>query len=237
MSKYISLFIYLFILFTRNSLYGIGANDSGSAWINIIEQDTLKGNQILYNGREWRNLYYGVEENQFLFSEQPLPGSVTINGKSFKNINIRYDIYNDEIMTLTNRGSILQLNKEMVDSFNIIFGNKTYRFTNIREDSLKGFKGYVNVLYERKSALYIKYRKEIELLAVEGKYDKFFQSRKIYFMKDGIVHQINSKSDFFKVLNKDKAQIRNFIKKNKLKVSKREPESFVPIIEYSDSIS
>ena len=140
-------------------------------------------------------------------------------------------------MTPTNHGVILQLNKEMVDSFTIIFENKTYNFTKIQEDSLKVLKGYVNVLYKGKSALYVKYKKEIQLLADEGKYDLFFQTYRIYLLKDGIVHQINSKSDLFKILNEDKTQIRDFIKKNKLNVSKKMPESFIPVIRYYDSIS
>jgi hypothetical protein len=237
MNRYIFLITFLLITLARNGLSGIGTNDSGPACFNIIEQDTLKDNQILYNGRVWRNLYYRVEEGQFLFSKEFLPGSVTISGRSFNNLNIKYDIYNDEIITMTNHGSILQLNKEMVDSFTFIFGTKTYRFTRIQEDSLMGIKGYVNVLYSCKSALYVKYKKEIELLAVDGKYDRFFQRFRIYFLKDGIVYQINSKSDLFKVLNKDKAQISNFMKKNKIKISKKKPESFIPVIEYYDRIS
>jgi hypothetical protein len=236
MSRYIFLLTFLLIFITRNGLAGIGTNDSGSAFFNIIEPDSLKDNQVLYNGRAWRNLYSRVEEDQFLFSKEFLPGSVTINGKTFKNLNIKYDIYNDEIITLTNHGSFLQLNKEMVDSFTLNFGAKSYRFTNIREDSLMGIKGYVNVLYNCKSALYVKYRKEIEPLAVDEKYDKFFQSQRMYFIKDGIAYQINIKSDLFKILNKDKAQISSFIKKNQLKISKKKPESFVPVIEYYDHI-
>jgi hypothetical protein len=229
--------VFLFFIFTGSGLYGICPDNSESVNLYLVEQDTLKENQLLYIGREWRNLYYRVVEDQFLFSKELLTGSVTINSKSFKNIRLRYDIYNDEIMTLTNHGSILQLNKEMVDSFTIIFGNKEYRFTNITEDSLTGLKGYINVIYKGKSALYVKYKKEIEILAVDGKYDLFLQTHRIYFLKDGFVYQIKRKSDLFKVLNNYKAQIRNFIKKNKLKVSKKEPESFIPVIEYYDSIS
>ena len=199
--------------------------------------DTLTENQILYNGSVWRNLYIQIREDQFLFFRDFLPGTISINGKSFKNIVIRYDIYNDEIMTPTNHGVILQLNKEMIDSFSIISGNKKYNFTRLQEDSLKTLKGYVNVLYKGKSALYVKYRKEIELLAVEGKYDIFYQTFRVYFLKDGIVHPLTGKSDLFKILDKDKAQIKNFIKKNKLKISKKDPESFVPVIRYYDSIS
>lgn len=237
MSRFNLLVILFFTFFTRSSLFSILPGFSKPLPVIINKQDTLKENQILFNGRIWRNLYYMVKEDQFLFSKEFLPGSLIINGKSFTNIYLKYDIYKDEILTPVDSGGILQLNKEMVDSFSIIFQNKKYQFTKMQEDSLKGSKGYFNVLYKRKTALYIKYIKKIEKLAVEGQYDKFYQLTRIYFVKDNIVHLITSKSDLIKVLIEDKELIKNFIKKNKLKVSEKVPESFIPVIRYYDSIS
>jgi hypothetical protein len=185
----------------------------------------------------WRNLYYNVKGDQFLFSTDFLPGSVTINGNSYKNILINYDIYNDEILTPKNPRSIIQLNKEMVDSFTLVFGGKTYRFVNAQEDSLPVIKGYVKVLYKGKSALYVKYKKEIEPLAVEEKYDLFYRTYRIYLLKEGTVHQISNKSDLLKVLQEDKTRIKNFMKKDRLKVSKKDPDSFIPVIRYYDNLS
>jgi hypothetical protein len=56
-------------------------------------------------------------------------------------------------------------------------------------------------------------------------------------VKGGTVNQINSKNVLLKVLYEDKAHIKDFIKKNKLKISKKEPESFIPVIRYYDSLS
>ena len=174
--------------------------------------------------------------DQFLFSNDYLPGSLTINCKSYNNLGIRYDIYNGEIITITNHGSNLQLNKEMVDSFSLVYNLKTYRFINTTEDSLPGIKGYISVLYKGKSALYVKYKKEIQSLAVGNKYDLFDQTYRIYFVKGATINQISSKNELLKVLYEDKTQIKDFIKKNKLKISKKEPESFIPVIRYYDSL-
>jgi len=65
---------------------------------DIIRYDTLPENKVLYNGRVWYNLFSGVEENQFLFSEEFLIGSVTMRGRTYPNLQIRYDIYKDEIL-------------------------------------------------------------------------------------------------------------------------------------------
>lgn len=201
------------------------------------QQKLLKENQILYIGKVWRNLFIQVKGNQFLFSGDYNPGSLTINGKTFENVGLNYDIYNDEIITPSNTGYNVQLNKEMVDSFSISFGNRIYRFLNIREDSIEGVKGFLNVIYKGKSALYVKYKKEIELLAVDDKYDLFFQTHRLYFQHNGAAYAVSGKSDLLKIMEKDKIALKAYIKKNKLKISKKDPDSFIPIVRYYDSLS
>ena len=236
MNKNILLYLLLYAISAGSGLSGQSGIDELQS-SQIIRQELIKENQILFNGKVWRNLYSTIRGDQFLFGTEYLQGSLTINGITFNNQNLNYDIYNDEVLIRKNPGSVVQLNKEMVDSFTLIFDFKTYRFKNTREDSLTGLDGFVKVLYSGKSALYIKYRKEIEALAVEDKYDLFFRTYKLYFLERGIVNQVSGKSDFLKVLEGNKTQIKDYMKKNKLKVSKKEPESFVPVIRYYDSIN
>lgn len=231
--------IYFFILTAFFSITNFcnAQNISGPSTILDGKQKPVTENQILYNGRVWRNLYQGVKGNQFLFSSDYLYGSLTIGGKTFYNIGLVYDIYNDEIIATSNTGYNLQLNKEMVDSFSISFQNRTYNFLNTNQQSIEGVKGFMNVLYKGKSALYVKYKKEIEFLAVENKYDLFLQSYRIYFQSDGVTHRISGKNDLLKILDKDKIAIKAYIRKNKLKVSKKDPDSFIPVVRYYDSLS
>jgi hypothetical protein len=202
-----------------------------------VQTGPIKDYQILFSGKEWHNLYTSIKGDQFLFSKEFVPGTVSINGKTFIDISLNYDIYNDEILIPANKGIILQLNKEIVDSFTLGFDNKTYKFFNTDKDSLENIKGFVKVLYEGKSRLYVKYKKEIQPLAVEDKYDLFFRTYRVYFVKGGKVNQISSKNELLKVLVDQKIQIKDFMKKNKTKVSKKDPESFIPVIRYYDSLS
>jgi hypothetical protein len=233
----IILFLFLLNVSVRTDLSGITSDKLESAPSNITQQDTIKERQILFNGIMWTNKYHRINDDQFLFSDFFLPGTLSINGQTFKNIMIRYDIYSDEIMTPLNMADIVQLNKEMVDSFTINFENKVYNFTKIQDETLKGFQGYYNVLYKRKSALYIKYKKEISLSLTDTHDGEFYKNNRIYFVKDSIIYPITRTNDLFKILSEDKIKIRNFIKNNKLKVSKKIPESFVPVIRYYDSLS
>ena len=215
-------------------------NGSETLFSTLTEQDTLIENQTLYSGKVWKNMYRRVDGDQFLFTNYFLPGTVSIDGKTFKNLLIRYDIYSDEIMIPVNREDIVQLNKEMIDSFSITFENKVHRFIKIQEDTLnglKGYKDYFNVLYKKESALYIKYRKEISPDITDKSDGEFIVAHKVYLVKDKIVHPIITKNDLFNALNTDKVQIKNYLKRNKLKVSKKNPASFIPVIRFCDSIS
>jgi hypothetical protein len=237
MVRYFLIFTFLITFLSIPFLSGNTISVSGSVTAGLSTQDTLKESQILFNGRAWRNRYYRVKEDQFLFSNEFLPGSVTIEGNSFGDVILRYDIYSDEVMIVNNHGAVLQMNKEMVDSFNFTYQDKQYYFVNLQNDSLKGFRGYMNILYKGKTSLYVKYKKEIELLAVDKKYDRFYESHKVFFVKDDIIYLLSGKREFLKLLQDHKSEIRSFIKKNRLKLSKKVPESFLPVLKLYDSLS
>lgn len=236
MKNKFSFFIIRLILL---SLTGLCLREASGQYIMSAERQNNppKEDQTLYNGVAWRNLYYYARGDQFLFTKDYLPGSLTIGDKYYPDIDLDYDIYDDQILTMTNHGSVIRLNKEMVDSFSLVYNSKRYQFINILDDSISGLKGYVNVLYKGKSALYVKYRKEIELLAIDDKYDLFYQMYRIYFVKNGDAHQINGINDFFSTIKENKVQVKDYMKKNKLKVSKKEPGSFIPLVRFYDSIS
>ncbi len=192
--------------------------------------------QVLYNGRAWRNIYYKIRGDQFLFSTEFLTGSVTIDGKTYDNLSLKYDIYNDELLTITDNRIILQLNKEMLDLFTMVYKDQIFSFKRLDADSLNALSGFVNVLYEGGTSLYVKYRKEILLLAVDNKYDMFNQVNRIFIEKDGNIFRVDTKGALLKVLEDQKRMVRNFIRSSKLRITRRNPDSFKPVIEYYDKL-
>ncbi len=233
------IFVLLFSVFGLLSLAVPESNCQSAtspAGNNIPLSDTDSENQNLFNGRIWKNLYYMVENTQFLFSNQFLPGSVTMRGKTFNDLKIKYDIFKDEILTPYNPDGVLQINKELVDSFSILFQDVTYHFTRFKSDSLKDLGGYVNVLYNSKSALYVKYSKKIDRQKVEEEYDKFYQLEKVILVIDNIVYPVSGKSDLFRALSARKELVRDFVRTNKLYLSKNNPVSYVPVVRYFDSV-
>ena len=200
-------------------------------------QDTLTSSQILYNGRAWRNVYTAIKGDPYLWSKEFLTGSVTISGKTFDNNRLLYDICKDEVMILSDKKFILQLNKELVDRFTLIWNNQVIRFVRLEGDSTSAVSGYVNELYGGHSAVYVKYRKTIEMGVVDDKYDGFIQTSRVFVVKDGVPRQVKNKKQLIELFKDNKQKITGYIKSNKLDISGKRPESFVPVAAYYDSLN
>ena len=192
--------------------------------------------QFLYNGRAWRNLHYKIQGDQFLFNSGFIPGSVTMRGRTFEGQSVRYDCYDDELLLLTGKGIILQLNKELIDGFTLEYDKRIFRFRNFKNDSDRSLTGFVNVLSEGAASLYVKYSKEVLILAVENKFDLFTDNIRIYLEKDGIITRVSNKGDLLRLLGDRKQQVRDYIKSNRIRFSKKDPETIRPVIEYYNSL-
>lgn len=192
--------------------------------------------QIIFNGRAWRNIYSRIQGDQFLFSSEFMPGSVTIEDKLYPDLKLKYDIFRDELLTINDHGIIIQLNKEMIAGFNIDYPGKRYNFMRFDPDSVNNLSGFVRVLYGGKTSLYLKYKKDILVLAVDNKYDLFDQTQKIYLKKEGKIFLVNSKRDIMNLLKDKKQQLKTYIKTDKIQVSRQNPESFAPVVEYYDKL-
>ena len=202
---------------------------------NAIKQDPVD-KHILLNGRIWRNQYSRVTGDQFFLTDKYIKGSVTFNGRTFENLDLKYDIYSDELILSIETYPVIFLNKEMIDSFSLKFGNSTYHIINAGTDTLNVLKGYVNVLYKGPSALYVKYIKKIQPLADDGKYDLFYQEHLVYLRKGTEIIQVTGKKKLISLLVDKKKEIRGYLKKNMIKVSQKDPYTFIPVLEYYDSI-
>jgi hypothetical protein len=94
----------------------------------------------------------------------------------------------------------------------------------------------VNVLYNGPTALYVKYTKKIQPMAVDGRYDLFVQDYHIYLKYGTEIVPVSGKRKFLTLLEDKKKEISYYMKSNKLKFQPKEPETFIPVLEYYDSI-
>jgi hypothetical protein len=82
----------------------------------------------------------------------------------------------------------------------------------------------------------VKYKKEIQLLAVDNTYDLFNQYNRVYLKKDGEMYLINKKKSIINLFGGNNKDIRSFIRSRRLKVTRKNPDSFIPLVEFCDNL-
>lgn len=201
-----------------------------------VNRQNPSDKQTILNGRIWRNQYTKASGDQFFLTNTFATGSMVYNGKKFDNLDLMYDIAGDElIMSIVSHPTIF-VNKEMVDSFDIVVENKNYHIINAGNDTTGLLQGYVNVLYNGPSTLFVKYTKKLQPLAVDGRYDLFYQEHSMYIRKNKEVLPFEGKRDFLKILEDKKVEIKDYLKKGKVKISRKDPESFISVLKYYDGL-
>ena len=197
----------------------------------------MKTYQSFINGKVWNNRYRKFHGSAFLFEDYFLPGTVSVNGRTFKNLSIKYDIYSDEVLLPVSSDEIIQLNKEIVDSFSITYDNRTYKFIRLRFDTLKSDNpaGYYNLLYSGQVSCFIKYKKEILPGLDPGKDFEFVQSHQIYLKKDTVLYQVSKKKEIFQTLMVEESEFKKSISDRKQNLSVDNPGSLIPLLRFYDS--
>ena len=223
------------ILLFLSVLFFPAADLSGRNFLSE-PQDTLQQKQFLYNGRVWWNQHIKVRGHAYYLSADFIPGTVILNGKEYNDLQIKYDIFFDEIILFVNPKTIIVLNKEMIDGFSFRFENVGYDIRNFGSDSTSLINGYANVLYEGPTSFYVKFLKKIEPLAEEKKYDRFYQVHRMFLMHNGTLVSFSGKKGLLDILEDRKKELKVFIKENRTGIIRKDPYSFVPVIKYYDSL-
>lgn len=202
----------------------------------------ISGNDVLLNGRIWGNRHSKVTGDPYFNSDSYLKGSVVFKGQNFGNLDLKYDIYSDELVYRPESHPVIFLNKEMVDSFevsayDINTGFRDYRFFNAGTAPRSGPAGYINLLYSGPTSLLVKYAKKIQPLADQGIYDLFHQELKIFLRKDTTIIPVASRKQFMSLMGDKKEEIREYRKRHRWRIRLKEPDSLVPVLEFYDSLS
>lgn len=220
--------ILFFLVFLPYSL-------SGNTDTLLIQKTT--GVDVLLNGRIWWNKHAKVTGDPFFISDSYLKGSVVFNGQSFGNLDLKYDICSDELVYKPESHPVILLNKEMVDSFIITSGFRDYFFFNAGSPPGSGPSGYINLLYKGPTTLLVKYAKKIQPLADQGIYDLFHQELKIFLRKDTTIVPVTGRKHLMSILGDKKKEVREYKKQHRHRISMKEPDSLVPVLEFYDSLS
>ena len=201
---------------------------------NITGQDTVFLNQLYYNGKVWVGLYYNVYGTEFIIQDTWYKADVIVNGINFEDVSVKYDVYNDEILTNYYNKKIITLNNENIDGFTLYIDDEKLKFRNFR-DSGK-MKGHYQVIHEGQSKLYKKWRKKRAQFVIEARYDEFQPDDSILIVINDKLYEVKNRRRLLKIMSDKKSEIKSFIRKEKINPDFSQPSSLVPILKYYDTL-
>jgi hypothetical protein len=193
--------------------------------------------QTLYNGKKYSYAPApGTKGHQYLSTPAYVDGSVTLKGKCFNDIDLNYDIFNQQLLLKYNDETgalvIIEISRAWLTTFRI--GNMNFEYLNL-ENSPRFFQvfgeGKVRILYY--------WRKNQDVDGTIGTYFLAF-SRPVkdsYVLMNGILKPYNTKRSFVRIFNPaQRPEIKSYLRKHKIKVNKASDQTITEMITFIANI-
>lgn len=167
------------------------------------------------------------DQNRYYKTDKFTKGSVNFNNQDYYNLELKYDIYFDEVVLRPfAETDYIQVNllKDKIVSFKI----EDQIFANLKQIP-KNFKGgyYEEIILGSNSALYIKYYKEKKEIVKDNFFlTEYNQMYDFVLFKDNQFILINDKNEIIKSYPNQKSKINDFYSMDK-KLRKDDPASFM----------
>ncbi len=179
-----------------------------------VGKDNLNINNGIVHSEPFRpitgkNRYY-IEEFQI--------GNISFEGQIYSDVNLKYDILNDQVIYKQNGSSEnlpINLIVEKVDYFFI----KNKKFVNLKAESIK-FPSIINGIHEEayvdNLSLYIKHFKEkVKVFQSDGIYYNFIYKNNYILKYNNYFYKVESEKDFKKLFPDFKKEINSFYTANR----------------------
>jgi len=177
-----------------------------------LDQEIVSGGFFVDPPKEYEGHPY-FETRNFEISQ------ITINGLTYKDVPLLYNIWKDEVLTFQpiHKQKIL-IRADKINEFTIYFNSPT---SFIRLDENPGYGNHGNGIYELavkgKAQLLVKHRKQTKATREVSKFrEEFFQQADYFLENEGKIAQISKKKQAFEFLQLNQKEWRSSIRQNGL---------------------
>jgi len=211
MKNYISViraacFVAPFFTFGQNQ-------DEKQAIYTLLDNVIGIDNTSIYNGNEYREKFKTLDNNHPFFNSQDfIIGTIEYNGDLYFNINIKYNLFNQEIIAKlkSKNGSeaAIKLYNSKIESF--IINNQKFINVSPNSSGVNGF--YEEVSIDNDYTLLIKHQKfKKDLYRNEQLYVEFVTAKNEYLiLKGNTYYTLDSKKDVINLFPDSKQKINQF---------------------------
>jgi hypothetical protein len=224
-SFHTALLIFLFLSISFLRLYGTSFKTSNPV---ILDPTLINGKQYVFN-------VFQVEGHQFLGNENFIKGTLTLKGETYHNLDLRYDIYNQELtLRFTNQfesQKIIIVSNAWLTGFTM--GDKKFELIDDENGTKRIYQtlgtGNVRVIYS--------WKKDLRLNTSNGLYSFTRPFRGSYILIDDIKHQYLTNRGFAKVFGENiSPMVKKYLRQNRIKVAKADDLVIEELINYCNSI-
>jgi len=221
--------IFLLFTFTRSA----SQSPDSSILFSKAQRDSLQNNDnspfdslSLYNGRRFYGYPVTIEGHAFYRTNGLNSGSVLYNNTWFYNVDILYDIYEDQL--IVKHPPPFELNlvvfKERIPEF--ILNGEVFVYLPKDKDNVIG-NGFYQKLTAGKAIALAKRSKYLEEKTYNLQIEqRFIQKDRFYVLKDGKYYHIKKQDDLVELLNDKRQQMHEFRSRFNQKF-KKNPEQFI----------
>lgn len=199
------------------------SSPAADSLVNMYYADQ-KESPLLYNGRQFYGYASSIQGHAYYLSNTWNPGFVLFDGLLYRDKELMYDIYRDELIIKHPKGIHVILFRERVQQFNLA----GQFFVYIEKNSEAGIRnGFYQQLTDGKATAYVKRVKileeKIDGLVLER---KFLPADQFFILKDKIYQPVKKQKDLLKILKDKRQELSQYKSRQKIKY-KENPEQFI----------
>ncbi len=221
----------------------MGQGSQGNAsdmYIQVYEatQSALSQDPVIQNGIYYTYPYYNAIGHPFLGQKEFETGSVVFREKSYTDLSINFDLFNQQLILSREFDGVLQMNL-MATQFVSGFYLKGKQF--IKADFQGGIPEYYQVISETSNIScyysWYKERREVRDSGNRSIYSFSDQKSKRYLYLGGQLTRYKNNKSFLKVFpDTPRSLIKNYLQENQLQVLEASDQEMLYLIGYCDRV-
>jgi hypothetical protein len=190
----------------------------------------------LYNGFLHIGYSHKIEGNAYYPDATWRRGTVVYDGLTFPGTNMMYDVYKDELVIQHFHRLMITLHNEKIKEFSW----EGHRFIrHVRDSAEKGSPatGFYQELYKGRSSLLARRQKILEETVTDVLEQKFISKNFYYIKRNNTWYAVKSFKELRAILKERSKEIRQHLKKNKIKYRKERERALILALQHFDALT
>lgn len=191
---------------------------------------------LLHNGTVYNFFSPKTEGHQFLEGDTFFKGSVTIRNKTYENLYLNYDIFNQEVLLrieMDHTSKIIALPKERISEFTI--GNRSFVVLHDRQWEYSIYE----ITGNRELAMLYRWNRDIKVSSNSDVFNYYYTDakRNIFLLRPAGITKIRGKRDFLNAFEDDeKTALKRYMRTNKIRFRTMQKGEIKELINYASRL-